>query len=315
LPDDGPVCGIGENVTGAIHVSVIGAGLMGHGIAQVFASSGHSVVLTDANESVLSQALNRIEKNLDQLHQDPGPVLGRIRLDPFLPTSVTNAELVVEAVAEELEIKSALFREVAEAAPKTAILASNTSVIPITDIGISLGEEARTRIVGTHWWNPPHLVPLVEVVTTRFTSAAIFEQTFAILEAAGKRPVRVLRDVPGFIGNRLQHAMWREALAMVAAGVCDAETIDTVVKQSFGMRLPVLGPMENADLVGLELTRDVHRTLFPHLDNSQQSSALLDSLINDGKLGMRSGEGLRKWGPGDAKAVQDQLAELLTARR
>jgi 3-hydroxybutyryl-CoA dehydrogenase len=288
---------------------------MGHGIAQVFASSGHSVVLTDANESVLSQALKRIEKNLDQLHQDPGPVLGRIRLDPSLPTSVTNAELVVEAVAEKLKIKSALFREVAEAAPKTAILASNTSVIPITDIGISLGEEARTRLVGTHWWNPPHLVPLVEVVSTRFTSAAIFEQTFAILEAAGKRPVRVLRDVPGFIGNRLQHAMWREALAMVAAGVCDAETIDTVVKQSFGMRLPVLGPMENADLVGLELTRDVHRILFPHLDNSQQSSALLDSLINDGKLGMRSGEGLRKWGPGEAKAVQDQLAELLTARR
>ena len=309
-----PVCGIGENVTDAINVSVIGAGLMGHGIAQVFASAGHTIALTDANRSVLGEALNRIEKNLDQLGQDPGPVLDRIHLEPSLPTSVANADLVVEAVAEKLDIKSSLFQEVAEAAPKSAILASNTSVIPITDIGISLDEETRSRLVGTHWWNPPHLVPLVEVVSTRFTSPAIFERTFAILEAAGKRPVRVMRDVPGFIGNRLQHAMWREALAMVAAGVCDAETIDTVVKQSFGMRLPVLGPMENADLVGLELTRDVHRTLFPHLDNSQHSSALLDSLINDGKLGMRSGQGLRKWGPGEAKAVQDQLAELLIAR-
>ena len=138
-------------MTGAIHVSVIGAGLMGHGIAQVFASAGHSVLLTDANESVLSQALNRIENNLYQPHQDPGPVLGRIRLEPSLPASVTYADLVVEAVAEKLEIKSALFREIVEAAPKTAILASNTSVIPITDIGISLGEEARTRLVGTHW--------------------------------------------------------------------------------------------------------------------------------------------------------------------
>ena len=301
-------------MTEAINVVVIGAGLMGHGIAQVFASAGHAVSLADANESVLSQALARIERNLDQLDQDPGPVLARIRLEHSLPVAVTRADLVIEAAPEKLEIKSGLFREIAEAAPKTAILASNTSVIPITDIGVCLNEEARSRLVGTHWWNPPHLVPLVEVVSTRFTSPAIFEQTFAILEGAGKYPVRVMRDVPGFIGNRLQHAMWREALAMVEAGVCDPETIDTVVKQGFGMRLPVLGPMENADLVGLELTREVHSILFPHLDNSQHSSALLDRLIEHGKLGMRSGVGLRTWGPGEAKAVQDQLAESLIAR-
>ena len=127
---------------------------------------------------------------------------------------------------------------------KTAILASNTSVIPITDIGRSLDEQARSRLLGTHWWNPPHLVPLVEVVRTRFTSPEIFERMFSILEPAGKCPVRVNRDIPGFIGNRLQHAMWREALAMVDAGICDAETIDIVVKQSFGMRLSVLRPSE-----------------------------------------------------------------------
>jgi 3-hydroxybutyryl-CoA dehydrogenase len=298
----------------AINVAVIGAGLMGHGIAQVFASAGHDVILTDTNESVLSEALVHIERNLEQLDQEPAPVLARIRLELSLPVSVDRADLVIEAAPEKLEIKSDLFRKIAEAGPKTAILASNTSVIPITDIGKCLDEEARSRLVGTHWWNPPHLIPLVEVVSTRFTAPAIFERTFAILEGVGKCPVRVMRDVPGFIGNRLQHAMWREALAMVEAGVCDPETIDIVVKQSFGMRLPVLGPMENADLVGLELTRDVHRILFPHLDNSQHSSELLNSLIENGRLGMRSGAGLRTWSPGEAKAVRDQLAESLIAQ-
>jgi 3-hydroxybutyryl-CoA dehydrogenase len=298
----------------AINVAVIGAGLMGHGIAQVFASAGHDVILTDTNESVLSEALVHIERNLEQLDQEPAPVLSRIRLELSLPVSVDRADLVIEAASEKLEIKSDLFRKIAEAGPKTAILASNTSVIPITDIGKCLDEEARSRLVGTHWWNPPHLIPLVEVVSTRFTAPAIFERTFAILEGVGKCPVRVMRDVPGFIGNRLQHAMWREALAMVEAGVCDPETIDIVVKQSFGMRLPVLGPMENADLVGLELTRDVHRILFPHLDNSQHSSELLNSLIENGRLGMRSGAGLRTWSPGEAKAVWDQLAESLIAQ-
>lgn len=287
---------------------------MGHGIAQVFASAGHPVTLTDASASVLGQAQARIARNLQQLDRDSGPVLSRIRLEASLQAAVAQADLIFEAVSENLEIKSALFREAAETAPRTAILASNTSAIPITEIGGGLSDQARSRLLGTHWWNPPHLVPLVEVVSTRFTSSEVFERTFAILEAAGKRPVRVKRDLPGFIGNRLQHAMWREALALVEAGVCDAETIDTVVKHGFGMRLPVLGPMENADLVGLELIRAVHRTVFPHLDRSQQPSALLENLIEQGRCGMRSGAGLRAWTPGEAQAVQDRLAEWLIAR-
>ncbi len=295
-------------------VAVIGAGLMGHGIAQVFASAGHPVTLTDASASTLGQAPARIARNLQQLDRESGPVLSRIRLEKSVKGAVAQADLIFEAVPEKPELKVALFREVAEAAPPTAILASNTSAIPITDIGSALSGQARSRLLGTHWWNPPHLVPLVEVVRTRFTSPDVFERTFAILHAAGKRPVRVNRDLPGFIGNRLQHAMWREALAMVETGVCDAETIDTVVKQGFGLRLPVLGPMENADLIGLELTRDVHRTLFPHLDNSQQPAALLEVLIEQGRCGMRSGAGLRAWTPEEARAAQDRLAEWLIAR-
>jgi 3-hydroxybutyryl-CoA dehydrogenase len=139
------------------------------------------------------------------------------------------------------------------------------------------------------------------------------------MRLVGKKPVKVEKDIPGFIGNRLMHAFWREAISLVDAGVCDAETIDNVVKQGFGLRLPFLGPMENADLVSLELTRDVQRVIFPHLEKSSEPSPLLDRLIAERKLGMRSGEGLRKWTPEKiANTKQDltsHLLKLLSSRR
>ena len=143
--------------------------------------------------------------------------------------------------------------------------------------------------MGTHWWNPPHLIPLVEVVRTAFTRQDVVDRTVDLLRDAGKVPVVVHRDVTGFIGNRLNQAMWREALALIEAGVCDAETIDTVVKSSFGLRLPVLGPMENADLIGLELTRNLHALLFPDLSDAKTASPLLDAAIARGETGLAAG--------------------------
>src|SRR5207247_3790722 len=130
--------------------------------------------------------------------------------------------------------------------------ASNTSVIPITSIVQGLTQ--RERAIGTHWWNPPFLVPLVEVIGTQWTSDRTIERTMQLHAAIGKTPVHVKKDVPGFVGNRLQHALWREAIALVERGICDAETVDTVIKASFGRRLAGLGPLENADLVGTDLT-------------------------------------------------------------
>jgi 3-hydroxybutyryl-CoA dehydrogenase len=292
-------------------VAVIGAGLMGHGIAQVFAQAGHRVVITDPDPAVLGVALARVGKNLEGEGIDPAPVLARMGINSSLEAAVARAGLVVEAVPEKLELKQRLFAQVAAAAPAHAILASNTSVIPITRIGEALDPDARARLVGTHWWNPPHLVPLVEVVRTAFTRDDVFDTMFEWLAAVGKRPVKVHRDVTGFIGNRLQHALWREALGLVEDGVCDAEAIDLVVKNSFGMRMPVLGPMENADLVGLELTRDVHRVLFPDLKSNTAPSPLLDRLIADGHAGMKSGQGLLGWTAGEAEAVHARLAAHL----
>ncbi|WP_323030273.1 3-hydroxyacyl-CoA dehydrogenase family protein [Castellaniella sp.] len=296
-----------------IHVAVIGAGLMGHGIAQVFAAAGHETTLTDANEDALREAPGHIARSLRQMGMEPDAILERVHLDMSLEGAVSDAGLIIEAAPERIGLKQRLFADIAAAAPRSAILASNTSVIPITRIGQDLDPQARSRLVGTHWWNPPHLVPLVEVVRTACTSDEVFEDTFGILLAAGKCPVKVLKDVPGFIGNRLQHALWREAISLVHRGVCDARTIDQVVKQSFGMRLPVLGPMENADLVGLELTQEVHRILFPDLDGGAEPSPLLAELLAQGHLGMRTGKGLRDWTPGQADEVRERLARHLIA--
>lgn len=296
-----------------LRVVVIGAGLMGHGIAQVFAAAGHQATITDTSVDVLQSAPRHIAHNLEQMGIEVSPVLDLIKLEISLSAAVSDADLVIEAAPERIDLKQQLFVEVSRAAPTGAILASNTSVIPITEIGKLLDERARARLVGTHWWNPPHLVPLVEVVRTEFTSDVVFDETFEILQSVGKCPVKVYKDVPGFIGNRLQHALWREAISLVHRGVCDAETIDTVVKQSFGMRLPVLGPMENADLVGLELARNVHRIIFPDLDSTKEPSPLLEDLLSKGHLGMRSGKGLREWTPEGADEVKRLLALHLIA--
>ena len=291
-----------------LHACVIGAGLMGHGIAQVFAQAGHKVTISDPDAAILDVAPQRIAHNLEQMEISPGAVLANIFLTQDLKSAAAESDIVIEAIPERLELKQKLFAEIAEYAPEHAILASNTSVIPITSIGELLSDDARARLVGTHWWNPPHLVPLVEVVRTEYTSEAVFESTFQLLLSLGKSPVKVYRDVPGFIGNRLQHAMWREAISLVAQGVCEAETVDTVVKQSFGMRLPFLGPMENADLVGLTLAKQVHQVIFPDLCNDTQPNHLLDQLLEHGHEGMRSGQGLRAWTQEQADEVRTQLA-------
>jgi len=294
-----------------LSIAVIGAGLMGHGIAQVLAHAGHAVVLSDADPAMLGTVRGRIARNLEEMGVPAAPVLERLRTVPTLAAAVSDADMVIESVAEVANVKQGLLAEVASLAPAHAILTSNTSVIPITRLGERLDDDARGRLVGTHWWNPPHLIPLVEVVRTAYTRQDVVDRTVALLRDAGKVPVVVHRDVTGFIGNRLNQAMWREALALIEAGVCDAETIDTVVKSSFGLRLPVLGPMENADLIGLELTRNLHALLLPDLSDAKTASPLLDAAIARGHTGLAAGHGLRSWTPEDAEAVRRRLAAHL----
>jgi 3-hydroxybutyryl-CoA dehydrogenase len=273
-------------------IAVIGAGLMGHGLAQVFALGGHEVTITDAHAPTLASTKDRIATNLRDLGDDVTAV-ERVRLCRDLAETVRDADFVVEAVLEDLPLKQKLFAEIEAAVRDDTVLASNTSVIPIT--AIMQGLRRRDRALGTHWWNPPYLVPLVEVIGTQWTSPAAIDWTMQLHAAIGKTPVHVKKDVPGFVGNRLQHALWREAVSLVENGICDAETVDTVIKAAFGRRLAVLGPLENADLVGTDLTLAIHKTVLPAIDHRPGPSPYLEKLVADGKLGMKSGEGFRKW--------------------
>ncbi len=293
-------------------IAVLGAGLMGHGIAQVFALAGHAVTIYDPVAASLEQVRIRITANLRDLGDDEAAAQ-RVQPCTELAEAVREADFVVEAAPENLEIKRKLFRETEALVRHDTILASNTSVIPITAIMQDLRE--RSRALGTHWWNPPFLVPLVEVIGTQWTSRAAIDWTMLLHTAAGKKPAHVKKDVPGFIGNRLQHALWREAIALVEHDICDAETVDTVIKAAFGRRLAVLGPLENADLVGTDLTLAIHNTVLPAIDSRPAPSPYLEKLVAEGKLGFKSGEGFRTWTPQQQAELRAKVVAHLKKAR
>jgi 3-hydroxybutyryl-CoA dehydrogenase len=293
-------------------IAVVGAGLMGHGIAQVFALAGHDVTITDAVAKNLETTKSRIATNLRDLGDDESAV-SRVTPCADLAAAVREADYVVEAVSEDLPLKQQLFADIERHVRPDTILASNTSVIPITSI--MQGLEKRERALGTHWWNPPFLVPLVEIIGTQWTSQQVIAWTMKLHEAAGKKPAHVKKDVPGFIGNRLQHALWREAISLVEHGICDAETVDAVVKASFGRRLAVLGPLENADQVGTDLTLAIHSMVLPAVDSRPGPSPYLQGLVANGKLGFKSGEGFRKWNAEEQAALRAKVMQHLKGTR
>ena len=293
-------------------IAIVGGGLMGAGIAQVFAAAGHAVVVYEPVAAVRQTVRTRIAGNLVALGQDAAVAKAVLTTDD-LAKAVASADFVTEAALEELELKRSLFAELVRLAPATAVLASNTSVIPIHRIAGGLPTSA--RIIGTHWWNPPALIPLVEVVQSAFTSAAIVRTTMELLASIGKSPAHIVKDVPGFVANRLQHALWREAIAMVREGICDAATLDDCVKNSFGLRLAVLGPLENADLVGLDLTLAIHKTIIPELNRLDRPDPYLEAQVAAGHLGFKTGSGFRSWTEEQMGAVRRRLtAHLLQAQ-
>jgi 3-hydroxybutyryl-CoA dehydrogenase len=289
-------------------IGVIGGGLMGHGIAYLFAAAGHPVGLFEPSADLRASLPKRLQALVD-LFGDDAALLKRIEAHDQMAPAMKDTKFVFEAAPEKLPLKQQIFADLESVVAPDTILASNSSAIPSTEIGKHL--KHRERVVGTHFWNPPHLVRLVEVIQNEKTSDAVLHATMDVLRDAGKVPVHVRRDIPGFVGNRLQHAMKREAFALVAAGVCDAETVDTVVKEGFGARTAVLGPMEQSDLVGLDLALDIAEVLYEHLDRTAHAPDLLREKLKAGKLGMKSGEGLRKWGPGEADAVRARLSQFL----
>lgn len=297
-------------------VTVIGAGLMGHGLAQIFAGSGYQTALLDLSSELLHNALSNIRANLTLMAEkgigsisEIGSTLSRIKTTTDMNEAVENAGIIIEAVVEKLDVKQELFKELDSICPPETILATNTSVISITEIAASAVNKA--RILGAHFWNPPYLIPLVEVIRGEETSPDVMAAAFRFFAGVGKKPVMVMKDVPGFVGNRLQHALWREAISIVENGIADAATVDEVVKNSFGLRLPVLGPLENADLVGLDLTWQIHDYILKYIEASPSPSPLLKEKIDAGDLGFKTGNGLQTWTPERMKSVRENLMRHL----
>lgn len=297
-------------------ITVVGAGLMGHGMAQIFAVHGHKVLLVDVNEDLLNSAKDRIRANLNNLHKqgvELGPVeeiIENIYPTADLGTACEGSTFIFEAVFEDLELKQQVFADLDSLCPANIILCSNTSVISITEIA----EKAvhRERIVGTHFWNPPYLIPLVEVVRAEESADWCISKTYDLLMRVGKHPVHVHKDVPGFVGNRLQHALWREAFAIIDEGICDPATVDEVIRNGFGLRLPILGPVETADMIGLDLTLAIHNYILKYINADPTPSTTLQSKVETGELGFKSGSGFLEWSDSSIAESRERLMEYLT---
>ncbi len=297
-------------------IAVIGSGLMGHGIAQIFAAHGHSVVVIDPNEASLATVGERIAANLATMRahgrvfaDGDEVIVGRVEVSAEM-TAASDADFVIEAVFEDMSLKQRIFAELDKICPPTTILCSNTSVMSITEIASQA--QNRERIVGTHFWNPPYLMPLVEVVKAQDSDQSAVDATYDLLQRVGKHPVKVQKDVPGFVANRLQHALWREAFAIIDEGIADAATVDECVRYGPGLRWPILGPVENADMVGLDLTKAIHDYILPHINAAPTPSTTLLALVENGDLGFKSGTGLLgNWTEEEMAASRQRLATYL----
>ena len=299
--------------------AVVGAGLMGRGIAGVLAAGGLDVVLFDTQPDVLAQAVAEATSALTTATAATAATAtsegtarrGHVSGSAQLSVAVTGADLVVEAVVESLPVKQDVIERISAAAPG-AVIATNTSVLAVT----AIAERAHDprRVLGTHWWNPPDLIPVVEVVNGLLTAEDVIARVMALLGDLGKTPVRVRRDVPGFIGNRLQHALWREAIALVADGICDADTADLVARNTIGLRLARMGPLENADYVGLDLTLAIHDAVFPSLSTDGTPSPALRALVRRGHLGAKTGQGFLPWAAGSRETAARELAAHVGAQ-
>jgi 3-hydroxybutyryl-CoA dehydrogenase len=288
-------------------VAVVGAGVMGHGIAQLFATAGAAVRLHDVDPGRLEGALREVERSLHLLVEEevlgaPAAAAARARIRPTtdLDAALRGAALVTECIPEILDAKLALLAHVERVVAPDALLVSNTSTIPIARLAEGAVHPERMAI--THYFNPAQLVPLVEVVPHPAMPPERVEQVMAILVAVGKRPVLLRKDVPGFVANRLQAALVREALHLLQTGVASAEDIDTVLTEGPGVRWPFLGPVEMVDLGGLDVWRRVIDNLAPELCREEGAPALLRERVERGDLGAKSGAGFHDYAEGRAEA-------------
>lgn len=295
-------------------ISVLGAGIMGHGIAQSFLMGGYSVILYDIQESILERAAAYIKKNLELFHladliksNEIELAIKRLAITTDLKFAAEGSDFIVEAVPENLELKQELSQQVEFLCPGDAIIASNTSSLTLKSIGVKVRN--KERLVITHWFNPPHIVPIVEVVKGEKTSDATVETTCQLLTKIKKIPVKINMELPGFLVNRIQIAMAREVFDLYEKGVASAADIDKAVKGSLGFRLAVIGPLLTADLGGIDTWLIGAKNLLPYIQHSTQPPKALQRLFSQGHYGIKSGKGFYEYNKDFSKGEFDEAIQ------
>src|SRR5262245_32952311 len=300
------------------HIAVVGAGLMGHGIAQEFALAGYEVHLHSRREESLQTALKNIQANLERLigmgvvtRVQAEAVPARLHPTPVMAQAVAGADVVIESIYEDATLKRQLFQALDTLCPAHTILASNTSTLPLSRFASGLLRA--DKVLVAHYANPPYLIPLVELVRGPQTADDTVTTTAALLTRIGKRPIVVRQEVPGFILNRLQGALLREALWLVQNGVASPRDIDTALKNSIGRRWAVAGVFEIFELAGWDLLNAIAAGLFPHLASSPEVPPVLTDKVIRGELGVKTGQGFYEWTPESAEALRQRIAQALAA--
>jgi 5-formyl-3-hydroxy-2-methylpyridine 4-carboxylate dehydrogenase len=301
-------------------VALVGAGTMGPGMAAMFATHGFDVRLTDVKPDVLDRARGTVETVYATLQQ--GGLLSADQVAAARPRvtftldggeALRGAEFVVEAIPERLDLKQRFFADAERHVAAGAVLASNTSGIPITELGRAA--QHPERVVGMHWSNPPHLIPVIEVIRGERTGDAAVETTRRVVERLEMIPVVVRRDVPGFVENRILYAIMREALHLLEEGIATAEDIDTIVKWGIGYKLAVIGPLELLDVAGLDIYDSVASYLNADLSGRRDVSPLVRRKVEAGELGIKTGRGLFAYTPETIPSLMQRRMRLLLATR
>ena len=283
-------------------VAMLGAGVMGAGVAMCYAQAGYGVALYSRTLETIDRALARIESSQALFVQegllqaeDAELARGRIATTTRLEESLEGAQCVLESIPEDLALKQELFRRVETVCAADTILATNTSGLSITSIASAC--QYPERVGGQHWHNPAEIVPLVEVIRGEQTSGHTADVIYQLTEKLGKVPVLIQKELPGFASNRLQYALLREALHLVAEGVVSAEDVDRTLKNGVGFRYPWLGPLETVDLGGLDVFHSVCQYLIPALSTTPEMPEFFGQLVAEGKLGIKTGEGFYEYEP------------------
>ena len=294
-------------------VAVVGAGLMGHGIAQEFAEHGYPISLNDLSRERLSQARSNIRRNLETLSRGDSwdRISEKLTFTQDLRAAVHDADLIIEAITEDLDAKRRVFSEIEQLCHTNAIIASNTS----TFMPSQLAEAAEhpSRILVAHFFNPPYVVPLVEIVTGPATSCESVEAMRDILVRMGKNPVVLSKELPGFIANRLQAALLRECFAIVESGAASTMDVDEVVRSSIGPRLGAAGPFEVLDTAGLDIWRAISEQLMPEIESSGEIPPGLARLVERGCFGLKTGRGVYEWTDESAADLHRRISRAIRA--